>query len=217
MQDPRLRLLSVVAISVAAFSGMAGAVLAFLWWLFFSGGPVLLKRSSWPLLSFIPLMMVTAAVWATGGEWFSYLVRLGVVLLVAMYAYQDQEPGDFMKVCTWALGPRTGFDIGLAGEMAFGSTRFLEEETRRRRRALAVKGIPVGVRSIVPFSAGLVFALLGRSEEQADLLVARGYTGGGTACGKFSSSTMDVISSGIAVSCFILVFLPVREFFILVQ
>jgi len=217
MQDPRLRLLSVVVLSIAAFSGIFGAVLAFLWWLFCSERPILLKRSWWPTFAFLPLALVTIALWVTGEDWFSYVVRLGVVLLIAIYAYQDQKPGEFIKICAWAFGPKRGFDMGLAGEMGFGSIRFLEDEVRRVRQAFLLKGIPSGTRSILPISAGLVFALLRRAEEQADLLLVRGYERGGIACAKFPSSRMDVFASGIAVFFLILGFLPVREFFILIQ
>ncbi len=217
MQDPRLRLLSVVVLSIAAFLSIPGAALAFVWWLLFSGGPGLLKRSGWPLIAFVPLVLVTISLWITGMEWLSYLIRLGVVLLIAIYAYQDQKSGDFISVAAWALGPVKGFDIGLAGELGFGSLRFLEDEVRRMRRAVLLKGIPFGIKSILTISAGLVFALIRRTDEQADLLVTRGYTRGGMACARFTSSPMDLISSGIAISVFILCFLPFREFFILIQ
>lgn len=217
MQDPRLRLFSVIALSIAAFSGLTGAVMALFWWLCCSGGPYLLKRSPWPLLAFVPLLMVTAALWITAGDWFSYLVRLGVVLLIAIYAYQDQRPGEFMKVCRWAFGPMRGFEMGLAGEMGFGSLRFLEGEIGRVRQALLVKGLSFGIQNVVPVSTGLVFGLLRRAEDQADLLLVRGYDRGGTACPGFSPSRIDLFTAGIAVIFFIFCFLPVREFFILIQ
>lgn len=217
MQDPRLRLFSVIVLSITAFSCIAGAVLAFLWWVCCSGGPGLLTRSRWLLLAFIPLLLVTAALWITAGDWFSYLVRLGVVLLIAIFAYQDQKPGEFIKVCTWAFGSMWGFDLGLAGEMGFGSLRFLEGEIGRVRQALFVKGVSFGVKNVVAISAGLVLGLLKRAEDQADLLLVRGYERGGMACPAFSRSRLDVIVSGIALTFLILSFLPVREFFILIQ
>lgn len=217
MQDPRLRLFSVIVLSITAFSSLAGAALALLWWLFCSNGPGLLRRSRWPLLAFIPLLLVTAALWITAGDWFSYLARLGTVLLIAVFAYQDQRPGEFMKVCSWAFGSTLGFDLGLAGEIGFGSLRFLEGEIERVRQAFFVKRIPFGIGSVVPVSSGLLFGLLRRSENQADLLLTRGYMRGGSTCARFSRSRCDVFASGIAIFFFILGFLPVREFFILIQ
>ncbi|MCU0632277.1 MAG: energy-coupling factor transporter transmembrane protein EcfT [Methanolinea sp.] len=217
MQDPRLRLFSVMVLSITAFSGVVGALLAFLWWLVFSGGPILLKRSWWPLFAFIPLLLVTAALWITGDDWLPYLLRLGVVILIAIFAYQDQKPWEFIQVCAWAFGSRTGFDMGLAGEMGFGSVRYLEEEVRRVRQTYLLKGIPVGVRTLLPISSGLVFGLLRRAEEQADLLLARGYDRGGMACPRFSTPRADSVAAITAIFACILAFMPVREFFILIQ
>lgn len=217
MQDPRLRLLAVVVLSLAAFSGLTGAFLAFLWYISCSGGPWMVRRSWWPLVAFVPLLLVTAALWFAGGEWFSYCARLGVVLLIAIYAYQDQKPGEFIQVCTWAFGPRVGFDIGLAGEMCFSAIHFLEGEVRRFRQAYRMKKVPFGVRSLIPLSTSLVFGLVRRADDQADLLLARGYERGGVSCARFGHSGKDYIASGIAVFLFFISFLPFREFFILVQ
>jgi energy-coupling factor transport system permease protein len=217
MQDPRLRLLAVVAISITAFSGIAGAFLAALWYLTCTRGPGMLRRSSWPLVAFIPLLLVTAAIWITGGEWLSYLVRLGVVILVAIYAYQDQKPGQFIQVCTWAFGPGVGFDLGLAGEMAVSSIRFLGGEVQRVRQAYLLKSSPIGARALSSIATNLVFGLLRRAEDQADLLFVRGYGKGGVSCAKFSSSRRDFIAAGVAFLLFLLCFFPVREFFILAQ
>lgn len=217
MQDPRLRLLAVVALSITAFSGLLGAMLAFIWYLACSGGPGMLRRSWWPLVAFVPLLLVTAALWLTGINWFSYFARLGVVVLIAIFAYQDQKPGEFIQVCAWALGSRLGFDLGLAGEMGFSSIRYLEGEVRRVRQAYQLKKIRVGVRSLLPISTGLVFGIIRRAEDQADLLLARGYDRGGTACPGFTATGRDYFASGIAVFLFILCFFPVREFFILAQ
>lgn len=215
MQDPRLRLLAVLVLSISAFMGIEGAFLAFVWWIGCSGGPDLIRRSPRPLIAFLPLILVTMALFATGSEWFSYLVRLGVVILIAIYAYQDQKPGEFIQVCGWAFGSRAGFDIGLAGEMVFGSIRFLEEEIRRIRQAYQLKGNRLGVRNLVAVSSCLVFGLLRRAEDQADLLLARGYFRGGTSCARFVPGASDVFSAGIAVIFSILGFMPVGEFFIL--
>lgn len=217
MQDPRLRLLAVVAISITAFSGIAGAFIAALWYLACTSGPGMLRRSPWPLVAYIPLFLVTAAIWITGGEWLSYLVRLGVVILIAIYAYQDQKPGEFIQVCTWAFGPGVGFDLGLAGEMGVSSIRFLGGEVQRVRQAYRLKGSPMGARALSSLATGLVFGLLRRAEDQADLLLVRGYERGGVSCEELSSPGRDRIVAGVAVFLFLLCFFPVREFFILSQ
>ena len=217
MQDPRLRLLAVVAISLTAFSGVAWAFFSSLWYFACTRGPVMLKRSPWPLVAFVPLFLVTAALWITGGEWLSYLVRLGMVVLIAIYAYQDQKPGEFIQVSTWAFGPGVGFDLGLAGELGVSSIRFLGGEVQRVRQAYRLKNIPIRVRALTSIATGLVFGLLRRAEDQADLLLVRGYERGGVSCVKFSSPLWDRIAAGVAVLLFLLCFFPVRGFFILAQ
>jgi len=121
MQDPRLRLLAVIALSAIAFASVRGAVLAFAWWVCTLEVPVHLWRSRWPLIVFLPLVAVSLVLLVTGGNWASYSLRIAVVLLIAIFAYQDQAPGEFLGVCTWLLGERAGFDCGLAGEISIAS------------------------------------------------------------------------------------------------
>jgi len=217
MQDPRLRLLSVAALSLAAFLAVQGAVLAFAWWLLTRQGPVRIVRSKWPLVAFLPLALVTIVLFLTGTGWFSYSARLAVVFLIAVYAYQDQGPGEFLGVCTWLFGKKTGFEIGLAGELGLRSLRFLEEETERARQAFLLKGIPWGVKSIIPVSVNLLFGVLHRASDQADLLVARGFSRGGSSCVRFSPAGGDILLTIAAVAAAIAAFVPLGEFFILIQ
>jgi len=217
MQDPRLRLLAVIALSAIAFASVRGAVLAFAWWVCTLEGPVHLWRSRWPLIVFLPLAAVSLVLLVTGGDWASYSLRIAVVLLIAIFAYQDQAPGEFLGVCTWLLGERAGFDCGLAGEISLASLRALESEIEKATWALSLKGIPVRLRCIVSLSAGLFYGALRRAYDQADLLVARGYSQGGSCCARFQASGRDIVVTGAAVAVGIAAFLPVGEFFILVQ
>jgi len=91
MQDPRLRLLAVIALSAIAFASVRGAVLAFAWWVCTLEGPVHLWRSRWPLIVFLPLVAVSLVLLVTGGDWASYSLRIAVVLLIAIFAYQDRR------------------------------------------------------------------------------------------------------------------------------
>lgn len=217
MKDPRLRLLSVVVLSTAAFSSVHGAALAVLWWACTVTGPLSLWRSRWPLLVFSPLPVVALVLLVTGGEWVPYSLRLAAVLLVAIFAFQDQKPGEFLGVSTWLLGRGIGFDCGLAGEIALSGLGHMRDEVTRYRWALAQKGIPWGVRALRPVATGLLWETLGRASEQADILVARGYTRGGSACAQFETPRGDVLLATAAVAAGIAAFLPLGEFFILSQ
>ncbi|MDH7510052.1 MAG: hypothetical protein QHH04_03295 [Methanolinea sp.] len=217
MQDPRLRLLAVVALSAAAFASVHGAILAFFWWACTLSGPVSLWRSRWPLLVFFPLLAVAFALFLTGREWASYSLRLAVVLLIATFAYLDQGPGEFLGVCTWLFGRGVGFDCGLAGEIALSALRFLEDELGRARWAFSLKGMAIGLRGVVPLSTGLLYSALRRASDQVDLLVARGYSGGGSVCARFQAPFRDVVVTVAAAAIAIAAFLPLGEFFILIQ
>lgn len=217
MQDPRLRLLAVVALSAAAFASVHGAILAFLWWACTLSGPVCLWRSRWPLLVFFPLLTVSLALFVTGGEWASYSLRLAVVLLVATFAFLDQGPGEFLSVCTWLLGRGLGFDCGLAGEIALSALRFLEDELRKAKWAFSLKGMPIGIAGIVPLSTGLLYSALRRASDQGDLLVARGYSGGGSVCARFRTPFRDILVTVAALAIAFIAFRPLGEFFILIQ
>lgn len=217
MKDPRLRLLSVVVLSAAAFASVHGALLAFLWWACTVSGPLRLWRSRWPLLVFSPLPVVALVLLATGGEWVSYSLRLAAVLLVAVFAFQHHEPGEFLGVATWLLGRGIGFDCGLAGEIALSGLAHLRDEVTRYRWALSQKGIPWGIRAVGPVATGLLWETIARASDQADILVARGYTRGGSACARFEMARRDVILSAAAVAAGIAAFLPIGEFFILSQ
>lgn len=217
MQDPRLRLLAVIALSAAAFASVHGAFLAFLWWTCTLSGPVCLWRSRWPLLVFFPLIAVSLALFVTGGVWASYSLRLAVVLLVATFAYLDQWPGEFLGVCTWLFGRGVGFDCGLAGEIALSTLKVLEDDLRKARWAFSLKGIPIGLPAIVPLSSGLLYNALRRGSDQGDLLVARGYSGGGSVCIRFRTPFRDIAVTVAAVAIAFAAFLPLGEFFILIQ
>lgn len=217
MQDPRLRLLSVVALSAAAFVSVHGAFLVFLWWVCTVSGPVCLWRSRWPLLVFFPLIAVSLALFVTGGEWASYSLRLAVVLLVATFAYLDQGAGEFLGVCTWLLGRGMGFDCGLAGEIALSALMVLEDDLGKARWAFSLKGRPIGFAGIVPLSSDLLYSALRRASDQGDLLVARGYSGGGSVCIRFRTPFRDIAVTIAALAIAFAAFLPLGEFFILIQ
>ncbi|HNQ33987.1 MAG TPA: hypothetical protein PKJ93_09455, partial [Methanoculleus sp.] len=117
MQDPRLRLLSTVVLSLAAFASTMGAVVALVWWLVFTPRTKALPRPG-VLFSLTAMIALTALVSAWGGgPGLSYFIRMVVVLLLAAWAYTETEEGEVLAVAVWALGKRIGFEIGLIAEM----------------------------------------------------------------------------------------------------
>jgi energy-coupling factor transport system permease protein len=180
-------------------------------------GPARLWQSRRPLVIFLPLFAVSLVLLVPGGNWAFYSLRIAVVLLIALFAYQDQSPGEFLGVCTWLFGGRAGFDCGIAGEISLVSLRALESEVEKAIWAFSLKGISINFRCIVPFSARLLYDTLRRAYDQADLLVARGYSKGGSCCVRFQTSKRDIELTVAAIVVGIAAFLPFGEFFILLQ
>jgi len=172
MQDPRLRLLIVIVLSLIAFASVQGAVLAFAWWACTIEGPARLWQSRRTLVIFLPLFAVSLVLLVTGGNWAFYSLRIAVVLLIALFAYQDQSPGEFLGVCTWLFGGRAGFDCGIAGEISSSASEHWRAKSRRQSgRSLSKEyqsifvasflslqdcsTIPSGERTIRPISSWL--------------------------------------------------------------
>ena len=216
MQDPRLRLLSVAVLSLAAFASTTGAVAALAWWLIFTPRTKALPRPG-VLLSLFVMIAATAlgSAWG-GGPGLSYLVRMTAVLLLAAWAYAETEEGEALAVAVWALGDRIGFEIGLIAEMGLSGLAVIGEEIDQMRIAMALKGIRPGVRSIVPLAVTLIVTELRRADEVARLLVVRGYTIGGKICPRFRTDPRDVPAAIIDLIRALLSTLPLRDVFILV-
>ncbi len=216
MQDPRLRLLSTVVLSLAAFASTTGAVAALVWWLLFTPRAKALPRPG-VLLSLIAMIAAAAflSAWG-GGPGLSYLIRMTVVLLLAAWTYAETEDGEVLAVAVWALGNRVGFEVGLIAEMGLTSLAVIRQEIDQMRVAMALKGIRPGARSIVPLAVTLIVTQIRRSDEIARLLVVRGYTIGGRICPQFRTDSRDIPASLTAVIAGLLSCLPLRDVFILV-
>lgn len=215
MQDPRLRLLAAVVLSLAAFASVTGAVAVLAWWLIFTPRTKALPRPG-VLLSLIAMVALTALVSAwSGGPGLFYLVRMTAVLLIAAWAYSETKEGEVLAVAVWAFGDRIGFEIGLVAEMGLSGLAVIGQDIDQVRVAMALKGARIGARSIVPIAALLIVTHIRRADEVARLLVVRGYTLGGRVCPVFRTGRRDVPASLSAVIIGLLSALPLRDVFIL--
>ncbi|KAF5059541.1 MAG: hypothetical protein PHX88_10195 [Methanoculleus horonobensis] len=216
MQDPRLRLLAVAVLSLAAFASTVGAAAALAWWLLFTPRTRSLPRPA-VLLPLIAMVAATALVSAWGGgAGLSYFFRMTVILLLAAWTYAETEDGEVLAVAVWALGNRVGFEVGLVAEMGISGISVLRREIEQVRTAMALKGIRPGVRSIVPLAVTLIVTEIRRADEIARLLVVRGYTIGGRICPRFRADPLDAPAAIMAVIPALLSTLPLRDVFILV-
>ena len=209
MQDPRLTLLSTVALSLAAFASAWGALLALAWWLLAT--PRRLPVHRWrPALGLLILVSATAVlVSLSGGNGPSYFFRISVVLLIASWAYSGRRGGELLDMGTWALGDRTGFELGLVAEMSLQSLEGLDRDFSLLRLAMRLKtGGRITLRSLVPALGLLVRRELDRSRDLGDILAVRGYQKGGSLCPRFTRGPWDgaktVLAAGIALAVLLL-------------
>jgi hypothetical protein len=214
MQDPRIRIFVVVTLSVAAFISVTGALLAFLFWVIFTPRVAVLKRPATATF-FLMIGIVSVFTQVTGGNGLSYFLRLTVVLLLALYAYYEYRPGDFLLVSVWTFGKRYGFNPGLIAEMSVQSIYDLEYDLSRIRMAITQKGIKFSFHQLIPVGGMIVLNQIRRAGDQADLLTVRGYTNGGTCCPHFYPEARDYLCAVLAILILIFAFLPVRDIFIL--
>jgi energy-coupling factor transporter transmembrane protein EcfT len=191
VQDPRLILLSTLALSLAAFASAWGALLVICWWLLAT--PRRIPAERWrSLLGIFLLVLVTAVlVSLSGGNGPSYLFRISVVLLVATWAYGSRRGGEFLDMGSWALGNRTGFELGLVAEMTLGSLEVLDRDLSMLRLALGLKAGRLTLPALVSSLGLLVKRELDRARDLGDLLAVRGYRRGGTLCPRFPRGPWD--------------------------
>jgi len=90
MNDARLRVFCTLALSLAAFTSVAGAALVCLWWVIFSRRRESLPAPKTIALVVVPLVVAAVATEIASGGGPSYLFRLSAVFLVAFWAYGER-------------------------------------------------------------------------------------------------------------------------------
>jgi energy-coupling factor transport system permease protein len=215
MQDIRLRAGTAAFLSLAAFSGITGAAVVFVWWLVFCRPLLVLKKVRLLVPALVLIVFFSAVLELTGGEGISYCVRMTVILLIGAWVYTGYRQGEFLSLGTWLLGERAGFDLGMIAEMGMQSLDLMVSDLLRIRQAQRLKGVPRGIRSLVPTGSILLRGALRRADDTAELMAVRGYHHGGSWCPEFHTSPKDIIAALAALCMGIIAFVPVSEFFIL--
>jgi energy-coupling factor transporter transmembrane protein EcfT len=215
MQDIRLRAGAAALLSLAAFTSMTGAAVVFIWWLAFSRPLQVLKKMRMVIPAIILIAFFGFVLELTGGGGFSYCLRMTVIILIGAWVYTGYRQGEFLRLGTWLLGKKTGFDLGMTAEMGIQSLDLMVSDFARIRQAQELKGNRWGIRSLVPAGSILIQGALRRADETAELMAIRGYARGGMYCPAFDTPLSDIIA-GIAALCMaVIAFIPVSEFFIL--
>jgi hypothetical protein len=214
MQDVRFRVSSTLLLSIATFISIPGAIAAFIWW-GAAGGISTVKTSRYALIFIGIAGVVSLLVELSGGAGLSYFIRMSVILLIAFWAFAHQYPGEFMDLSVWAAGTTWGFELGLVAEATLQSINAIRDDIERIKMALTLKGTRKGIRELFPVASVLIITHLSRAEDQADLLVVRGYRRGGSWCPEFPKNTRDLAGVIGAILVLFVAFIPIRDIFIL--
>jgi energy-coupling factor transport system permease protein len=215
MQDIRLRAGAAALLSLAAFTSITGAAVVFIWWMIFSRPLQVLGKMRMVIPAIILIGFFGLVLELTGGGGTSYVLRMTVIILIGAWVYSGYHQGEFLKLGTWLLGKKTGFDLGLVAEMGMQSLELMVSDFTKIRQAQELKRKHVGFRGLVPAGSILIRGALRRADETAELLAMRGYTHGGSYCPVFETPLGDIIAGTAALCMGIIAFIPVSEFFIL--
>jgi len=215
MQDPRIRIASAAILSLAAFLSLHGAAAVFLWWLVFTPSLQIAKRIRLVFSLILMIAFFSVVLELSGGSGLSYFFRMTVIVFIGMWIFSEQKSGEFLAIGVWLFGDGAGFELGMVAEMGIQSLVSVTADLERIRVAEKIRGMPWGVKNIVPAGLVLVHGALVRAEDTAELLAIRGYQHGGSLCPTFFTRPLDIVAGVFAVCIVFFSLVPVSEFFIL--
>jgi hypothetical protein len=215
MQDIRLRTVAALVLSLSAFISLAGAALAFLWWIACSGrvSEVIRMRAMLPVAAMLAFFSTVLIL--TGGDGISYFLRMIVIILIGAWVYVEQKNGEFLRFGTWFLGERGGFELGMLADMGMQTLHQMVRDFSTIRIAQAQKEESPSWKTLVSTGLVLVTGAITRAEHTAELMAVRGYRDGGSLCPRFPSTRGDIIRCLAALCVLIISLISVSEFFIL--
>lgn len=214
MQDPRIRLVSLFFLSVAAWVSLTGALLALLWWVCCTHGKTsITSLRLLLLLLLVPAVMGCSAL-LSGQDGFSYFCRISTILILASWMYRERSPGELLDVGVWFGGERIGFDLGLIGELSMSALEELSGEMEQVSVAIRQKGERLRLSTIPAIITLLLVRQLRLARDRACLLTIRGYRGGGTHSPVFVTTGYDKAAGAFSFVILVLS-LATRDFFII--
>jgi len=214
MQDPRIRLISIISLSFASLLSLPCALFTLLWWVIFGRVKTSVRSfKSLVILLLLPLIMGFAA-WFTGHDGVSYFIRMTAVLIIASWMYAERYQGEFLDLGVWFFGDRIGFDLGLIGELSISTLEGLVYEIERINIALSQKGEKLNPMIIPAVFSSLLMRQFVLSHDRACLLATRGYMGGGTHYPVFHTSVSEWIAGIFAIFILVVSFFS-RDLFII--
>lgn len=215
MRDIRFRVSSAVILSIAAFLSLAGALAALLWWLIFTSRFTRLPKMSIIAGSAAMIGIIALLLQLLEGTGMSYGIRMGAILLIALWVFSEQQPGEYLALGVWLFGCRYGFELGLLAELGMQAFEDLLCDLERLQTAWAMKGTPLSIAHLPVAGLVLVRGALMRAQDTAELLAMRGYQCGGRFCPVFRPDASDIFGCATAAIILSGMIIPVGEFFIL--
>jgi energy-coupling factor transport system permease protein len=203
MSDVRLRVITLLTLSVSVFFLPQTAVPGFIWWLIFSKQSIRLMIrdvlaavliSAFPTIILLISSDVSALIY--GG-------KTAVLLLLAFWFGRNCVPGEFQNLFVWLFGKRIGFDLGLACEIFMMQMSFVFRDAKGYRAALSQKNKRLGPLTILPLAFGVLALSIRRMKLSSKLLARRGYVKGGTCKPVFYTEKADVLRLVLAVCIFV--------------
>lgn len=203
MTDIRIRLIVVILLSLSAFTGVLGTLLAAACWIVFCAEETF-SHNSWKL--FMPSAVLAAGfpgliLYLSGGDGGIYAAKIFVIFCLAFWLGVSHKPGEFLDLGVWALGRKTGFDLGLSAELTMQYLSGISDDLSHMKSALRIKGERLTRKTIPPLATGLLLLSLSRSGRIGAYLARRGYHTGGTYLPHFPTTKTDILMLCTAGVC----------------
>ncbi len=213
MQDSRIKLLSLVTLSIAAFISTLSVIFVFLWWLILTDRKTTINSvKSAGMILLLPFV-ASVMIYINGGDYIGYFFKIAMILFIASWAYAKRRPGELLDVSVWAFGRKIGFDLGLVAELSITAIEVLSDDMKRMKFALAQKETSLGAKTLAPVITSLLTKELNNAGDRAIILAMRGYTTGGSLNPSFVTTRRDIIAGIAAMLILIRSLLP----FILIE
>ena len=203
MTDIRIRLIVVILLSLSAFTGVLGTLLAAACWIVFCAEETF-SHNSWKL--FMPSAVLAAGfpgliLYLSGGDGGIYAAKIFVIFCLAFWLGVSHKPGEFLDLGVWALGRKTGFDLGLSAELTMQYLSGISDDLSHMKSALRSKGESITRNTIPPPAPGLPLLSLSRACRLGAYLARRGYHTGGTYLPHFPTTKTDILMLCTAGVC----------------
>ena len=203
MTDIRIRLIVVILLSLSAFTGVLGTLLAAACWIVFCAEETF-SHNSWKL--FMPSAVLAAGfpgliLYLSGGDGGIYAAKIFVIFCLAFWLGVSHKPGEFLDLGVGALGRKPGFAPALPPDLPMHSPPGISNDLPHRKPALRNKGGRLPHKPIPPLATGLLLLSLSRSDRIGAYLARRGYHTGGTYLPHFSTTKTDILMLCTAGVC----------------